>query len=293
MDSQASLLWAQVMHLAPTLRCPTHRDPTLRALTSMDLDSKALPATLWVSYDVRVASYTKKLQQSLAIRVDRNEHKPSAAFPLRKFLVNTGGRNFTETSHLALLMVMSPLWGRTPRRRHEFPSTCSCHMTVLTMTLSWRATNRKKIRMATRKEVNMEGAEALKYSKRIWFPTPCSYGVLPTWHFFPLIYRCKLYLSTFLCWLKLSKFPQSSCSWNASVVLLLPFVQEILAALVTMETCLRITMITTSSPTLVLKTKASGKPLSEKYVVCLAAHWCKMCHKCNICIKLVIWWLSR
>lgn len=100
MDSQASLLWAQVMHLAPTLRCPTRRDPTLRALTSMDLDSKALPATLWVSYDDRVASYTKRLQQSLAIRVDRHEHKTSAAFPLRKFLVNTGGRNFTGTSHL-------------------------------------------------------------------------------------------------------------------------------------------------------------------------------------------------
>lgn len=144
MDSQASLLWAQVMHLAPTLRCPTRRDPTLRALTSMDLDSKALPATLWVSYDDRVASYTKGLQQSLAIRVDRHEHKTSAAFPLRKFLVNTGGRNFTGTSHLALLVVMSPRQCRTSRRRHEFPFTCNCHMTVLTMTSSRRAANRKK-----------------------------------------------------------------------------------------------------------------------------------------------------
>lgn len=40
-----------------------------------------------------------------------------------------------------------------------------------------------------------------------------------------------------------------------------------MAALVTMETCLLLTTITTSSPTLVLKTKASDKPLSEKYVL--------------------------
>lgn len=96
MDSQASLLWAQVMHLAPTLRCPTRRDPTLRTLTSMDLDSKALPATLWVSDDVRVASYTKRLQKSLAIRVDRNEHNPSAPFPLPQFLVNTGAETLQK-----------------------------------------------------------------------------------------------------------------------------------------------------------------------------------------------------
>lgn len=47
---------------------------------------------------------------------------------------------------------------------------------------------------------------------------------------------------------------------NCSVVAF----QELPAALVTMETCPRLTMITTSSPTLVWRTKPSDKPLSEK-----------------------------
>lgn len=121
----------------------------------------------------------------------------------------------------------------------------------------------------------------------------CRYGVLPTCHFFPLIYRCKLYLSTFVLikieWIS-PKFLQlkhicssvlAFCSGNIGSP---GYHGDVPPSYYDNEE------FTNSG----FEDKTIRQAFIRKVCClhCRAAHWCKICHKCNICIKLVIWWLS-